>query len=257
MRFCLLFSFLLCGMLMSCDNNKNNNPAAEGFNEAGSDPEAIALADSVMNALGGRKNYDNTNIIAWNFFGARDLVWDKKNNKARVSAVNDEYRTVIDLDDMSGKAYYQGEEVNHPDSLEKQLESAKNIWINDSYWLLMPFKLKDSGVTLKYLGEGTTEDGIDAEIISLTFDAVGVTPQNKYDVYIDKNDYLVKQWSYYADANASEPNFTIPWRNYKSYGDILLSGDRGERQLTDIMVFDNLPDSVFSSLSKIDYRAYQ
>ncbi len=248
---------MVCGLFMGCDGGKDENPAAEGFNEASSDPEAIALADSVMAAMGGRKNYDETNIIAWNFFGARDLVWDKKNNQARVSAVDDEFRTIIDLNDMSGKAYYQGKEITDADSLQQQLESAKNVWINDSYWLVMPFKLKDSGVTLKYLGAGTTEEGIDAEILSLTFDAVGVTPQNKYDVYIDKSDFLIKQWSYYADANAAEPNFTLPWRNYESYGDILLSGDRGERKLSDIMVFNQLPDSVFNTLSKIDYRQYR
>ena len=54
------------------------NPAAEGFDEAGSDPEAIAIADSVMVHHGGRKAYDDARYISWNFFGARSLVWDKE-----------------------------------------------------------------------------------------------------------------------------------------------------------------------------------
>ena len=33
-----------------------DNPSAPGFNAAGSDPKAIALADEVMAAMGGRAN---------------------------------------------------------------------------------------------------------------------------------------------------------------------------------------------------------
>lgn len=46
----------------------------------------------------------------------------------------------------------------------------------------MPYKLKDSGVTLKYKGEGQTEEGEPAQVLVLTFKDVGVTPQNKYEV---------------------------------------------------------------------------
>ncbi len=52
------------------------NPPAPGFDEAGSDPKAVDLADVVMKAMGGRKAWDNTHLITWNFFGTRRLVWD-------------------------------------------------------------------------------------------------------------------------------------------------------------------------------------
>jgi len=35
------------------------NPAADGFNESGSDAKAIAIADEVMKAMGGRMAWDN------------------------------------------------------------------------------------------------------------------------------------------------------------------------------------------------------
>ena len=50
------------------------NPAAEGFNLEASDEKAIALADEVMEAMGGRKNWDATRYIRWNFFGRRTLL---------------------------------------------------------------------------------------------------------------------------------------------------------------------------------------
>ena len=54
------------------------NPPAEGFNAAASDDKAIALADQVMEKMGGRKNWDNTRYLHWNFFGRRTLLWIKK-----------------------------------------------------------------------------------------------------------------------------------------------------------------------------------
>jgi len=39
------------------------------------------------------------------------------------------------------------------DSLTKLMASAKRMWTNDTYWMLMPYKLRDPGVILKYDGE--------------------------------------------------------------------------------------------------------
>ncbi|MEZ5331564.1 MAG: hypothetical protein R2991_05830 [Thermoanaerobaculia bacterium] len=48
----------------------------------------------------------------------------------------------------------------------------------------MPYKLEDPGVTLHYLGERPMLDGRPAEVLELTFEGVGRTPQNKYHVYV-------------------------------------------------------------------------
>ena len=61
-----------------------NNPPAEGFDIEGSSPVAVIFADQVMNSMGGREKWDNTNVLYWNFFGARTLLWDKANNRVRV-----------------------------------------------------------------------------------------------------------------------------------------------------------------------------
>ena len=44
---------------------------AEGFKAADSDTKAIAIADEVMSAMGGRKNLADTPYITWRFFGFR------------------------------------------------------------------------------------------------------------------------------------------------------------------------------------------
>jgi len=223
------------------------NYPAEGFNIEGSNPVAITIADKVMNAMGGRKNWNETQYIYWNFFGARTLLWDKKNEIVRVESLRDDFKAIVNLKTNEGSVFKDGVEMTNADSLTKYLDRAKRIWINDSYWLVMPFKLKDSGVTLSYLGEGETQSGEAAHVLRLTFEGVGVTPQNAYNVWVSNETSLVKQWAYFPNASDENPGFTLPWEDYFKSGNILLSGERGDRDLTDIKVLDSVPAEIFTS----------
>jgi len=211
------------------------NPPAEGFNVEGSDAKAIAIADEVMEKMGGRQAWDAVEMIEWNFFGSRKHVWNKTANAVKINALRDSMIIDLDMNDMTGDvAYYEGK-VTKLDTTQA-LARAEGWWINDSYWLVMPFKLKDSGVTLKYVGRDSTANGLIGDKLSLTFDGVGRTPQNKYEVIVTDEKRLVEEWRFYTNATDSIPRFTTPWQDYKQYGDILLSGDRGQYQLTDIKV---------------------
>ncbi|WP_017733733.1 hypothetical protein [Nafulsella turpanensis] len=251
--------FLACLSLAACQEKADKalevdeepvevveNPAAEGFNAEASDEKAIALADSVMQAMGGRPAWDNTRYLSWNFFGARELLWDKKTGRVRIEVPNDFTVYLIDMQADTGRIMRYGEEISHPDSVAKYVERGKQIWVNDSYWLFMPFKLKDSGVTLTYAGKDSMQSGAPAEVVELQFEEVGFTPENKYKVYIDPQDKLVKQWAFYRHASADTPNFITPWEDYQRYGDILLSGERGERDITDIAVYEEMPEAAFT-----------
>lgn len=224
------------------------NPPAEGFNAAASDSKAVAIADSVMIAQGGRKAWDNSRYFSWNFFGARSLWWDKKSGDVRIEIPKDSTVILVNIHSLEGKARVNGNKVTQPDSLGRYLQQGKSIWINDAYWLFMPFKLKDSGVTLTYEGQDTTQTGRPAHVLQLVFEEVGDTPQNKYHVFVDASAYLVRQWSYFQNYEDEEPIFTTPWEDYRTYGEILLSGGRGERQITAIEVAESMPEAIFSSL---------
>jgi len=246
----LLF-LLICILTLSisCASNKKisivKNPPAAGFDLANSDAAAIKIADQVMAAMGGRKAYDETRYLFWNFFGSRTLLWDKHNGDVRIESQKDDFTVLMNIHSMQGKVKMNGAELTHPDSLTKYLQKGKNIWINDSYWLVMPFKLKDSGVTLKYLKEEKTEAGKMADVLELRFKEVGKTPENKYHVFVDRESRLVSQWSFYPKATDTEPRFSTPWDGYKSFGKIKLSGGRGTYQLTDIKVLEKVEDGVF------------
>ena len=262
----IFYKILLLSLIMSCSpdkeavqeeesTDKKENPSASGFNISGSDPRAIEIADSVVLAMGGRENYDNLRYLAWNFFGARDLIWDKKTDRVRIDIPAQKTTYLVNVSTMEGKAKVNDMEVTQPDSLQKHMQIAKEIWINDSYWLVMPFKLKDSGVTLKYAREDTLKSGLIMDVIELTFDGVGVNPENKYEVYVDRADRLVRQWAYFKDASQSTPSAVWPWDNYMEYNGVFLSANRSDgKGPHNIRVYEDLADATFESFRTPEFN---
>lgn len=248
---CLVSLFLACSGPQSTGTSSTDvvvgNPPAEGFDKAGSDAKAIEIADQVMEAMGGRAAWDSTRYIQWTFFGFRTLTWDKKEGRVRIEIPRDSATYLVNVFTKKGKAWEKGQEITDPDSLALRMTKAESIWINDSYWLVMPFKLKDSGVTLKHLGDGSTAAG-PADLLELTFKNVGRTPNNKYHVWVDRKTQLANQWAFFTNADDEEARFTMPWLDYQPHGAILLSGDRGERKLDNIAVMETMDDAVFETL---------
>jgi hypothetical protein len=253
----LLYSLLLLSLVVACQSAVDKappsapNPPAPGFNQQASDPKAIAVADEVMQAMGGRPAWDATRYLRWTFFGRRHLIWDRHAQRVRIEVPADSLVYLFSYAEQpQARTFKGGVEFTAPDSVLKYTEQARRIWINDSYWLVMPFKLKDSGVTLRYLGEDKigTDGVVVCDLLELTFDQVGVTPQNKYHVWVEKNEHLVRQWAYFAEASDEAPRFTMPWLDYQPYGDLLLSGNRGSRKLTDIAAPQSLPEETFTQL---------
>ena len=247
----IFFSFSLFFSTTLLAQPSEENPAMPGFNAAGSDARAIEIADAVMQSMGGRENWDNTRYLTWGFF-RDDQVWDKWTGDFRYQ--RDSLVVLMNVNTKEGLAYADGEEISDPSDA---LTGAYRAWVNSGYWLMMPYKLKDSGVTLKYLGEGTTEDGRTAEMLQLTFENVGLTPDNKYHVFVDEETMLVSQWQYYPNVSDAEPRFTRPWANWKKYGNIMLSDDRGPRQggtftLPNVGVYESLPADIFTNPERVD-----
>lgn len=249
--FILTISFLI-GCSQSVKTTKNTEtshdyPPSLGFNLDNSDSQAILVADEVMQAQGGYSNWQNAHFIKWNFFGKRTLIWDKYTGNVRIELSEDLQNTIIiNINTGVGKAEKDGVELTDATELDKLLKTGKSVWINDAYWLVMPFKLKDSGVTLKYLKESETMS--ETDILQLTFEEVGDTPQNKYKIYVDKTTKLVRKWDFYSNFNDTIPRFSTPWKGYQEYGNIMLSGDRGDNSLTDIAVLETVEATVFTEL---------
>ena len=227
------------------------NPAARGFNLAGSDEKAIAIADSIVKHHGGREAWDATRYLSWNFFGARTLWWDRHAYRARIEVPekNTVYLLDYSTEEPTGRAQVEGEEIIDPVGLSEAVGRANSMLINDSYWLVQQFKLKDSGTTLTAVDDVPADPlaGRPSYVIDLTFEGVGESPQNRYRLYVDRGTYRINTWQFFRNADDSEPAMQTPWQGVQPYNGLLLSGDRGGRyQLSEISVPRSLPESLFT-----------
>ncbi|HEY4653627.1 MAG TPA: hypothetical protein VIH22_03890 [Cyclobacteriaceae bacterium] len=249
MRYCVVLLVINYACTTSSDDGRTaaaKNPPAPGFDLANSDPAAVELADSIMVAMGGRENWDNTRFISWNFEGRHDLVWDKQTGNVRIESSDDSAIYLLNVKTNKGRVLESGREVISPDSLSDKLRKARTIWANDSYWLVMPFRLKSNGVTLKYLGEERT-DSARYNVLQLTITKTAVAPGGRYIAYVDLTDNLVKAWSDFSDSGPDTGETVLPWDNYRRYGNILLSADRtGGTGPRDVRVDSRLPDELFT-----------
>lgn len=215
-----------------------------------SDQKAVQIVKDLINACGGMENWNHTRYLAWyNLGGKRRIIWDKKNGDIRVE--NMITLVLMNLNTKKGRAWQYGEEITEPDRLQRALDFAYESWQNDSYAVFLPFMLLNKGVILKYLEEGKVNDR-PVDIIRVTFNNVGPNPNAEYHLHIDKGSKLLVQWDYYMDVGDEQPRFSLPWLNYKKYGNLLLSNDRGVKKHPEIAVFDKLPASVFTSPEPVD-----
>jgi hypothetical protein len=254
MRLFFLYLFLSSSMLLvKCGST---SPEALGT----ADPKAAALAKEVMQAMGGRKAWEDTRFLAWTFNNQYHL-WDRKTNDLRYER-GDSLVVISNLDTKKGQVFLRGTQVTDTTKANPWLRRMYPTWANNSYWFIMPYKLQDAGVTLKYVGEGQTQAGAPADILEMTFQKVGVTPDNKYLLAIDKKSHLITEWSYFAKYTDPNPAFTRPWTNYQRYGNLLLSSGRStdpndRLNIRDIAAPANVAPDVFSSPKPINRSLFK
>jgi len=222
-----------------------------------SDPAALAVVERLENAMGGRTAWEDTRYVAWTFFGRRTHVWDRRENIDRIAWTSPDgasWVAVVDLDDRSGMVSRDGEPLGEDEAVEA-LEQAHAMWVNDSYWLVMPWKLRDPGVIVDIDPlPAVLPGGREADVLVVTFrDGTGLTPRNKYRVQVARDTGLVEQWAFYAEAEDDEPRFRMPWTDWTKHGDILLSTGRGEgRSLAPAGTPRAVPEDLFTDPDPVD-----
>jgi hypothetical protein len=95
------------------------------------------------------------------------------------------------------------------------MKTAQSLWTNDSYWFLMPYKLRDPGVTLKHAGP-VQEGGATYDKLSLTFANVGETPGDQYWVYVNKANDRVEKWDMVLQGDPPPP-VSYTWEGWEEH----------------------------------------
>jgi hypothetical protein len=165
------------------------------------DPKAAKIAEETIQAMGGVDAWKNTAAIRFNFVVAAEgsepravkHLWDRKNNRDHVEGKTREGKLQVawvNLKDRTGAAWEDGQKLEG-EKLKKALDWAVSRWINDTYWLIMPLKLMDKGVNLKYDGEKNGRD-----VLHLSFNKVGETPGDQYWAHFNKTTKLMEHWDF-------------------------------------------------------------
>ena len=225
-----------------------------------SDPRAVAIADSVMAALGGGDAWGKLVGLRWTFEvsindtlrpGARRHAWNKRTGWHRIDYTNraDQKVTLIhNLNDQSGLAWVDGTKIEG-DSLAKLMKRANSVWINDTYWMLMPYKLRDPGVRLKDAGDSTAA-GTTWDRLALSFENVGDTPGDHYWVYVNRASHRVEHWEMVLQGDQPPPR-AYSWEGWEEHGGLWFpTAHRQEKAaiLTDkVETVDRFGDAEFTA----------
>lgn len=268
----LLLSLAACGSAAdsgaasgSTEGGGDSAGAAAAASDAGpafDDPELARLYGEMMEAMAPDDGRERLRYLQFEFVvdrgegnvTRRHHRWDVWEGRYRLRAPVGEQTMValFDVDDPTGtdQVWLDGEPVTDEARADSLVERAHAIFINDSYWLLMPYKWDDPGVTATYLGERELE-GDSYEVVELTFEGVGLTPQNKYRGWVDPETHRLAYWQHWTRADDPEPRFTMAWTDWERHGPLLLSPTRvdlsGELALSfqELEASTTVPDGVF------------
>lgn len=229
---------------------------------------ADSVAMRAYEALGGPNAWSALEYLRFDFASGTDTsrtlrashLWDRTTGDYRVeipAGSDSMYVALFNVHTRDGDVYLNGEAVD--DSMEKTqlIEQAYSRFINDSYWLLMPVKMMDPGVTRTYVADSSLND---FDVVQLSFDNVGLTPGDQYWVYVDKSTGRVESWAFRLQGH---PRDHVPqpirWTGYKTFetpaGPVEISERKtrnGSVTYTDnVEVPETLPEGAFSNPNPI------
>ena len=132
----------------------------------------------------------------------------------------------------------------------RKLESAYERYINDTYWLLAPWKIFDPGVHLAYDGEKPCPGRRDVRRPeTLLRRTSGLTPRDAYWLWITRDGRKMVQWQYLLNGAAEAPT-TAPGRTGRKWAGSLLSwkpiaGKPADIRFENVTVAAGRDDSLF------------
>jgi hypothetical protein len=171
--------------------------------------DADELARQVMKASGGGA-WPRVTRIKFTFNVDRD------GTRAASVAHDWDVRGGTDTVTWNGKTVAVNLRESNHDGDAKQ---AYARWVNDSYWLLAPLKVMDPGVA-RTTGPSETIDGRSYDLLHLSFENVGLTPSDQYNLWIDPQTKLVRYWDY-IPAKGESRRFT--WEDYRDFNGLKLA----------------------------------
>lgn len=237
--------------------------AATALAQPAAAPSADDLARRAIDSIAGPA-WEKARYIEFSFVVVREgkvvtsfpQRWDRYTGDYRVSGRDQKgnaFEAIININTHQGRAWLNGEEVKDS-RLQDTLNIAYRRFINDTYWLLMPLKMMDPGVHRSAEGSRTDSCGHTWDLVKLSFDAgVGLTPQDVYWAWINRDTGLVDEWDMHLQSMKPEdPNLEVVFHDFRRVGGMLISTSREIRnknqmiRLADLKVSSDVPAGAFT-----------
>ena len=167
--------------------------------------EADALATKMLNALN-YEAYENTEKIEWNFRNDHFYKWNKQENIVAISWTN--YKVILHTNNpKKTEVFIDDKKVENTEIIKK----ATDFYNNDSFWLVAPYKLFDTGTERRIV----KYDGKDALLI--TYTSGGSTPGDSYLWILNENHLPTsfKMWTNIIPIGGLSATWS-DWKNTES-----------------------------------------
>jgi hypothetical protein len=187
--------------------------------EAHGGPEAWASAPYLRFDFGIRQG-DQTRVVAkhlWNRqTGDYRLEWGPSPDSQYVAMfnVNAFGKAASEAAPNAGEVYLNGAAVDSS-AHASRMRQAQQRFVNDAYWLLAPLKVFDPGVNRAYVADSSDAQH---EVIQLSFGEVGMTPGDRYWLYVNAETGQLDRWAFNLQGMPDDaPARAFDWTDYQSF----------------------------------------
>lgn len=120
--------------------------------------------------------------------------------------------------DKQGQDHHVTANLTKP-ATDGEEKTAYARWVNDSYWLMAPLKIRDKGVKVEAAGPKELS-GVTCETLKLSFDQVGLTPTDQYVFYLDPQTKMPRAWDYFPKTGTG---MQATWEKFQTFGGLNLA----------------------------------
>jgi hypothetical protein len=176
---------------------------------------ATVVLDLIWEHVGSKSQYEKVRYIEFTWAAEEDgetkttrkHTWDRYEGDYVLeftdAKTGDGYKVYFNVDSKKGVALRNGEAVDEAENQEL-VDRAYAMFINDTYWLLVPTKLEDFGARVQFVGHAGKPEahGSEGEFIVLHLffvKDVGLTPGDEYWLYVRHSGQIAK-WRYVLES---------------------------------------------------------
>ena len=215
------------------------------------DPMAAEIAKQVTDAMGGQAAWEKVSYLRFDFVVVSEGQerarfrhwWDRKKGRVRVEGPDEKGQmvaAVFGLADKKGISFTGGMPDTDSAAIVSHIQNGYERWVNDTYWLIMPFKLRDPGTYLKHVRTEKGESGQTYDVLELSFSpGVGLTPGDRYWLFVNRATHLIDRWEFVLTGREPPPQGSS-WESWSSVGPLRLSLLRRFKDRPAMLRFENV-----------------